>query len=221
MTVGDGAARRGRRHSGEQSAYWNHNTHYHRWVLRRLPRAPARVLEVGCGDGLLLQRLAAAGYDAVGLEPDPPTAERARARLAGTPGVSVETIPFEEYDGTAGQPFHAIVFVGSLHHMRLRRALVHARTLLAPGGTLLVVGLAANRTPVEHLVEVARTPVAAVASRLHRNRAEVPAPTVDPRDSLGEIAAVATSVLPGAWIRRGLYFRYLLSWRKPFRVDVG
>jgi Methyltransferase domain len=47
------------------------------FALRHLPPAPARVLEVGCGDeGGLVPTLAAHGYDVLGVDPHAPTGER-------------------------------------------------------------------------------------------------------------------------------------------------
>ena len=38
--------------------YWNHNTTYHPWLQRIAAERPCQnILDVGCGDGLLLQRL--------------------------------------------------------------------------------------------------------------------------------------------------------------------
>src|SRR5690606_22566194 len=61
-----------------------------RWdVVRRVfPPGPARVLEIGCGQGAVGARLAAAGHDYTGVELDGASADVAAARLtdAGLPG---------------------------------------------------------------------------------------------------------------------------------------
>jgi len=36
--------------------YWNHNTAYHGWIASIAARRRGDLLDVGCGDGLLLQR---------------------------------------------------------------------------------------------------------------------------------------------------------------------
>src|SRR5699024_3240702 len=36
---------------------WSHNDHFHPWILRSLPAAPTRVLDVGCGRGELVGAL--------------------------------------------------------------------------------------------------------------------------------------------------------------------
>ena len=47
------------------------------FALRQLPAAPARVLEVGCGDeGGLVPELAERGYDVLGVDPHAPAGER-------------------------------------------------------------------------------------------------------------------------------------------------
>src|SRR4051812_18038869 len=43
---------------------WDHNAHYHRWILRQLPRRFRCALDVGCGSGDLA-RLMAERADAV------------------------------------------------------------------------------------------------------------------------------------------------------------
>ena len=37
---------------------WNHNNHFHNYLLRQLPRKVNRVLDIGCGLGVFAQRLA-------------------------------------------------------------------------------------------------------------------------------------------------------------------
>src|SRR5437763_6012642 len=49
------------------------------FVLHHLPPAPARVLEVGCGDrGGVVPALVDAGYDAIGVDPRAPAGPRFR-----------------------------------------------------------------------------------------------------------------------------------------------
>jgi SAM-dependent methyltransferase len=68
-----------------------------------LPRPPARVLDVGCGDGASTGHLRAMGFDAEGLDPEAPS-ERGfrRARLE---------------DLEASTPFDAALAIRSLHHL--------------------------------------------------------------------------------------------------------
>jgi len=40
-------------------------------------------------------------------------------------------------------------------------------------------------------------------------------PVLEPRHSLGEIARAAREALPGARVRRRLFFRYTLEWTRP------
>ncbi|HEY5986315.1 MAG TPA: hypothetical protein VIV12_08070 [Streptosporangiaceae bacterium] len=37
---------------------WNHNEHFHRWILRNLPARRLAAVDVGCGTGMLAGRLA-------------------------------------------------------------------------------------------------------------------------------------------------------------------
>jgi SAM-dependent methyltransferase len=102
-------------------------------LARRLDQVapPGPVLDVGCGDGALLDRLAARGREALGLE-----------RVSTRPGVRAgEITDFTERAGG----WAAVVFWHSLEHLwRPAAALDRACELLAPDG-LLAVALP-NRT---------------------------------------------------------------------------
>ena len=52
------------------SDYWSHNVACHRRIVRDAALRGGRALNVGCGDGLLLARLAAVCRCAVGRETD-------------------------------------------------------------------------------------------------------------------------------------------------------
>ncbi len=195
--------------------YWNHNTAYHPWIIGKVSgmRAPD-VLDVGCGEGLLLQRLAPLCATVTGIEPDPVTAERASARLMHTPNASVMTSDFLAFDA-GDRLFDVITFVAALHHMDTRSSLAKARALLRPGGKLLIVGLAANRTFTDWMLSAFVLPWVRLGSMLHRESRDIGVPTAESTESVADIRAIAHESLPGAQLRRGLYYRYLLSWTKP------
>jgi SAM-dependent methyltransferase len=84
---------------------------------------PGRVLDVGAGDGTLLDALGRRGREAVGLERGD----------AGRPDVRDE--PLERVEG----PWAAVVFWHSLEHLPAPgHAVEHAAELLAPGGVVVV-----------------------------------------------------------------------------------
>lgn len=78
--------------------YWNHNTAYHPRVLRRAARHRGDCLDVGCGDGLLLQRLAPAARTVTGIDVDEQATTRARHRVAQFANVTVKRISFDDFD---------------------------------------------------------------------------------------------------------------------------
>lgn len=194
-----------------RDSYWNHNTAYHPWLLDIAIQRRGNVLDVGCGDGLLAQRLAPASRTVTAIDPDPAAVDRARQRVARLPGVSVTESAFDTFD-PGSQRFDLITFVASLHHLDTRAALVRARTILNPGGTIAVVGLSANRTVRDWIWSAACMPVVRIGSWRHSEVRDIGVAVADPRENLDEIRRVAGDVLPGAVIRRALYYRYLLRW---------
>jgi SAM-dependent methyltransferase len=96
------------------------------FALAGLPEPPARVLEVGAGDGELSRALADAGYDVLAIDPEPR-------------GAGVRAVALRDLDEEPRGSFDAAIAVTSLHHVDpLDDSLRHLAELLAPGGALVV-----------------------------------------------------------------------------------
>jgi SAM-dependent methyltransferase len=83
----------------------------------------SRILDVGCGDGGLVECLAASGFDAVGVDPQAPR----------RPPLIQERV---EDVGSIGR-FDVVCAVMTLHHVQLDPVLAAIARLLRPGGRLL------------------------------------------------------------------------------------
>ena len=95
------------------------------WVRANLPPPPARVLEVGAGDGSLARTLRASGYDVTAIDPKSDTAD-------------VEPLALVDLQEPA-QPFDAGVAVVSLHHVEpLAESCGRLAELVEPGGVLAI-----------------------------------------------------------------------------------
>ena len=203
--------------SGTSAAtYWNHNSAFHGELVADAARRGGRALDVGCGEGLLVQRLAAVCEEAVGIEADPATVERARARLAGVRGAVVRRADVLDpaLRGEVGV-FRTVTCVAVLHHLPLEEGLRALSGFVAPGGRLCVVGLAADEGLGDRALSVLSVLPNWVASRWHREVRDIGVPVAPPRESLREIRAVAARVLPGCRLRRRMYWRYRLTWDRP------
>ena|SRR5690625_937685 len=135
---------------------WNHNDHFHPWILRSLPAAPARVLDVGCGRGELVAALAGRAGIVEGIDPDAAMAYATATRFQSDPRVRIarRTLTEQVADPTRAGQYDAVTMVASLHHMDMSTALTEARALLRPGGRLLIVTLTRPRTPADHAWDV-------------------------------------------------------------------
>jgi 2-polyprenyl-3-methyl-5-hydroxy-6-metoxy-1,4-benzoquinol methylase len=201
----------------ENGDYWNRNTHYHRLVLDAMPDPCDEGLDVGCGEGLLVRRLAGRARRVTGVDRSAEMIERARG-LAGdhTASAAMEFVhaDFLRHPFPDGG-YDLVCSVAVVHHMDFASALGRMAELLRPGGTLVVVGLARNRTPLDWALSGAALPAVMVLDRVHGMTDPAGIPMTEPEMSWGQVRREALRLLPGARFRRHLLWRYSLSWRKP------
>ena len=195
---------------------WSHNDLYHRWVLRTLPERPRRTLNVGCGTGNLVRALAGRAGIAEGIDPDAAVISIARELSTTHP-----TTRFDVRDlmaVTATGRYDAVTAIAVVHHLPLRAALRRMRALLAPGGTIVIVGCYHAHTRTDRLLDVVAIPAnlimgALLSARAREASVAMRARTAPPETTLAEVRAIAADVLPGARIRRRLFWRYSLVYR--------
>lgn len=113
---------------------------------RLLPKAPARLADVGGGPGTYAAPLAARGYHVQLLDPVPLHVEQAReAATAGTSGRFTAAYGDARYLPVADESQDAAVLFGPLYHLTeaedRRQALAEARRVLRPGGRLLAMAI--------------------------------------------------------------------------------
>lgn len=97
-----------------------------------------RVLDVGCGFGRDLDVLLAAGFDAVGVDPDPEAVAYTQGR-----GLSVTQAPAEQLPHDTAS-FDGVILDGVLQFTDPVTALAEAARVLKPGGTLLLASQGAG-----------------------------------------------------------------------------
>jgi len=198
---------------------WSHNDHFHRWALRHLPPRRRTALDVGCGHGRLLATLGNHFERVHGTDRDATMREVASRRVAHLPHASVGGQQLAELDGG----YDLITMVAVLHHLETGPAMREVKRLLAPGGRLLVVGLARPESTLDWAWDTASLLTNPVIGLVKHPRPtgidggdEEPAyPVVEPQATYAELRRAFDARLPGTRMRRHLGFRYTASWTKP------
>ncbi|MFI2791006.1 class I SAM-dependent methyltransferase [Kitasatospora sp. NPDC018614] len=114
-----------------------------RRLLAELPAAPARILDVGCGNGEMTLRLAAAGHRVTGVDPAATMLAAAADRLAARPELAdrvhlinagLDSLSLD------GEPFDAVCCHGVLMYLDdPGEAVARLAGLVAPGGLLSIL----------------------------------------------------------------------------------
>ncbi len=195
---------------------WDHNTHYHRYLLNQISNRVNRSLDIGCGLGLFARKLAERSNSVDALDVDEAVLAEAAdrnfaANIAYANGDFLTTdLPEAAYD--------VIVAIASLHHMDMEAALQKIKLLLRPSGKLLVLGLYREKTLIDYIYSVISIPLNFAYRQWHRTSTTRPtqaAPTRPAQLSPKQIQKVADNVIPGCCLRRHLLWRYSLIWQKP------
>jgi SAM-dependent methyltransferase len=204
---------------------WDHNRHYHPFLLRQLSGRCREVLEVGCGTGAFARALAPHADRVLALDLSPEMVRIARGRSARYPNIAFEVadvtsrqLPADRYD--------AVASIATLHHLPFEATLSRLARSLKPGGTLLVLDLYDRSGPGDRLMNLAAVPMSCAwrLARCGRLREPAEARRIwaehgrhDVYMKFEEIRRTANELFPGAVVRRHLFWRYSLVWRKPLR----
>ena len=207
---------------GELFSYWNHNAEHHPRILAAVPPGCASALDVGCGEGLLVRKLARCVDTVVGVDLSSEMVRLARERSAGSPntrfvaatswrrGRRAERVRRRRSGPGTGS------MRGVVHHVGFAAAIDAMTAVLAPGGRLMIVGIATDSTPFDRALGA----LAVRANPVYRRRnggegGEAAMPVARRTMSWREVREQSNRLLPGRRYRRHLLWRYSLVWEKP------
>lgn len=144
-------------------------------ILQELaPLTGKRVLDVGCGKGALMRKLAEHGAETVGVDPAAPTlAPHPSSPALRIVAAGAEKLPFTDHT------FDAAVFLNSFHHVPLDlmdAALAEVARVVTPGAKIIIVEPLAAGTffaalrPIEDETEIRAAAQAAIARAVSAGR---------------------------------------------------
>lgn len=195
---------------------WNHNEHYHPFLLDQIPSGAKKALDVGCGTGRFARSVALRVQEVLAIDRDSHMVTHARA--ASSNG-SVQYVEADVMDTNLPEAaFDFVSCLATLHHLPLRAGLQRLASLVAPGGVLAILGLYKLATPYDFVYAGSTGLIDLVVGvfrhwgqpDIHGSRV----PLVDPQDSLPEIRAAIDVILPGSTMRRHMYDRYSIVYRR-------
>lgn len=185
-----------------------------RHAKRALHEGGTVALDVGCGTGNLLRRLAPLFPRVVGIEADPDTAGRAAAAVLQWPAATVVNANFP----ADSRIYDFVSMVAVLHHLPLKEGVQAARAAVAPGGRLVIVGVYREEASdaLLSIISLALNPLIGIL--LHpRPASQLPpamsAPTAQATDSYRDIRTALSAELPGVKVHRTLFWRYVATWQ--------
>lgn len=208
---------------------WDHNSHYHPFLLRQLPDGLDEALEVGCGTGAFARSLAERCGRVLAIDLSPRTVEVARKRSKEYPNIDYAVADANSWELPEDR-FGCVASITTLHHLHLAQTLAKMGDALRPGGTLLVLDLYKAGSVADLLVGALGFPASKAIRLAKTGSLSVPQQSPEVRQAweehyatdvfptLAEVReACAEAGLWGAKVRRHLLWRYTVVWRKPLR----
>ncbi|HEX8177629.1 MAG TPA: class I SAM-dependent methyltransferase [Pyrinomonadaceae bacterium] len=206
----------------ESADGWTQNSHYHGFLLRRVPANCRRALEVGCGTGDFSRRLAGRAEHLTALDLSPEMIRMARERSSEFKNIEFDVADAVERD-FPDEEFDCVATIATMHHLPMKHMLSKFRRALRPGGVLLVLDLVEPEGFYDRVTNALALPACVGLRLLHQHRFRAPASVraawaehekFDTYPTLVEVRKACAELLPGAEVRRHLLWRYSLIWRK-------
>jgi len=205
---------------------WDHNSHYHGFLLKHVPSPCAEALDIGCGTGSFSRLLAQRCKRVLALDLSPQMIQVAREYSKPYMNIDFRVADVMTWQFPA-ERFDCIASIATLHHLPFGATLVNLKRSLKVGGALLILDLFQGASLFDMLVSAIALPVDVALRLVKRDRLREPAEVRAAWDehgrhdsylTLSEIRQTCADILPGASVTRHLLWRYSIIWKKEKRT---
>ncbi len=201
---------------------WNHNAHYHRFLINQIPVRCQNILEIGCGTGGFSRLLAERAEKVLAIDLSPQM-----IRLARTRSKLYSNIDFIEGDVMTHQlpdnQFDCIATLTTLHHLPMTDILKKIKKALKPGGVFICLDLYQRSNLNDLLFDAVAYPTSLFLTLLKTGKFR---PSKEVREAyaehgktdtyftLSQSEKICAGLLPNARVVRHLFWRYSIIWKK-------
>lgn len=198
--------------------HWDHNRHYHDYLLSRIGGRKGLALDIGCGTGELCARLSGVCDRVIGVDVAPAMIAEARKRHARSNIDYIHT-DIEAFLAADGPSFDVAISVATFHHLDMARVLSLLKARMQPNGIILILDLYTPATVSDYAISIASS----VANPfLHAIKLRRLSDTIEEREAWGahatyddcptmaQIRQTAKQALGNVKIKRHLLWRYSL-----------
>lgn len=194
---------------------WNHNTHYHKLILRHLPETHDSALDIGSGSGLFSFILSSTFKEVFSLEPDQKSISYSKSKYKCQNNIVFIDGSFLEHD-FKDHKFDFISAIASIHHMDFNSALEKMNSLLKPGGKITILGLYKESSVSDFLFSLIAVLPNYIMNLFSNQKIEIDCEMITtlPKTTIREIKQASDSILEKYHFKRLLFWRYLLVYEK-------
>lgn len=201
---------------------WNHNSHYHEYLLSHIPGQCRNALEIGCGTGEFSRMLAGLAEKVLAIDLSAEMIRLARERSKNYPNIEFAAGDAMTYR-LPDNRFDCIATLTTMHHLPLENILEKVKKALKPGGVFICLDLYQRSNSVDLLFDAVAYP-AGLMLRLIKTGKPKPSGEMleayaehgktDIYPTLSQIKRICARLLPGAQVKRHLFWRYSIVWKK-------
>ncbi len=201
---------------------WDHNNHYHRFLLKQLPSHCSTVIDIGCGTGEFARLLAERADRVIAIDLSSKMVEVAKQRSRQYANIDFQVGDVLQWEFPV-ERFDAIVSIATIHHVPIDILLPQLKSALKSGGRLVILDLLEYESLQDSLSDLIAVPLNWLF-QMFKNRHIKPSPEAaaamrehlrtDKYLTLSQAQRIYKKSLPGAKVRKHLFWRYSLVWEK-------
>jgi 2-polyprenyl-3-methyl-5-hydroxy-6-metoxy-1,4-benzoquinol methylase len=201
---------------------WEHNNHYHKFLLNFVPKNCIQALDIGCGKGDFTRLLAKRSQNVVGIDLAPEMLKKAKIESMDYGNIKYELGDILEKDLGINN-YDCITSIATFHHLTMREILIKLKDCIKPNGVLIILDLYKEKTWSDKLLSIVAVPINIIMMIIKTGKSKKSKEEIkvweehakhDNYMTIEEINNICEELLPGVRIRRHLFWRYSLVWNK-------